>query len=272
MRTVRAAQAALAVGLAGGVLAACGPRGAAADDAEAEGLRFEKIRYASVEWLPERLAADGTTIEVGDPEVTTTLHVYEDPRCPVVEEYETTGAEGIEKPLLLRQTRARYTFATFKDERLGGDGSKRAVNALRAALEQQKFVEYHRVLFDNQATVEASGGFTTDRLLKLAAQVPGLRGEAFDSAVRTMKYRAFVTASDRAFDKAGENISDWGTPSLLVDGHRLEGGLYGVAFEADLLGMMVTDLHRRPWRWESYYVPLGEMLDAKREAEEAAQS
>ncbi|MBX9427326.1 DsbA family protein [Streptomyces lateritius] len=185
-------------------------------------------------------------------EVTTTLHVYEDPRCPVVEEYETTGVEGIEKPLLLRQTRARYTFATFKDERLGGDGSKRAVNALRAALEQQKFVEYHRVLFDNQATVEASGGFTTDRLLKLAAQVPGLRGEAFDSAVRTMKYRAFVTASDRAFDRAGENISDWGTPSLLVDGHWLEGSLYGVALDADLLGVMVTDLHRRPSRWESY--------------------
>ncbi|MFE9742177.1 DsbA family protein [Streptomyces sp. NPDC006477] len=74
--------------------------------------------------------------------------------------------------------------------------------------EQRKFVEYHRVLFDDQATVEASGGFTTDRLLKLAAKVPGLRGEAFGSAVRTMKYRAFVAASDRAFGEAGENSLD----------------------------------------------------------------
>ncbi|MER7600139.1 hypothetical protein [Streptomyces hydrogenans] len=31
-------------------------------------------------------------------------------------------------------------------------------------------------------------------LLKLAEEVPGLRDELFDGAVRAMKYRSFVTA------------------------------------------------------------------------------
>lgn len=80
--------------------------------------------------------------------------------------------------LLAGEIKAQYTFASFKDDRLGGDGSKRAVNALRAALGKRKFVEYHAGLFGNQAAVESSGGCTTERLLKLAGKVPGLRDEA----------------------------------------------------------------------------------------------
>ncbi|MGW3377810.1 hypothetical protein [Streptomyces hydrogenans] len=34
-------------------------------------------------------------------------------------------------------------------------------------------------------------------LLKLTKEVPGLRDELFDGAVRAMKYRSFVTASQR---------------------------------------------------------------------------
>lgn len=32
---------------------------------------------------PEKLDVDGTTIVVGDPEAPVTVHLYEDPRCPV---------------------------------------------------------------------------------------------------------------------------------------------------------------------------------------------
>ncbi|WP_323181675.1 hypothetical protein [Streptomyces sp. NBC_00572] len=125
------------------------------------------------------------------------------------------------------------------------------------------------MLFRNQVPVERSGGFTTERLLKLADQVPGLRGAGFDAAVRTMKYKAFVTASEKAYENTGDDPKGPGTPSLVVNGHLLEGGLYGVAFEEGLLTRLVVDLHDRPARWSTFWVPFGKRVEAQWEAEES---
>ncbi|MFD3943422.1 DsbA family protein [Streptomyces sp. NPDC058579] len=210
---------------------------------------------------------------VGNPGAISTVQVYEDPRCPVVEEYERTGAKALRKLLLMGEIKAGYTFASFRDDRLGGDGSKRAVNALRAALEKGKFVEYHAVLFENQAAVESSGGFTTERLLKLAEKVPGLRDEAFDLAVRTMKYRSFVTASQQAYEQTGDDPIGPGTPTIVVNGHTIDGGLYGANFDAPLFRLLVTDLRKDPDTWDAVYKPFKEKAEAKAEAEaEAAES
>ncbi|MFF2775446.1 DsbA family protein [Streptomyces sp. NPDC058052] len=274
MKKDRAAGAAAMVVLVG-VLAGCaggrsadgpaeagdpGPAATAAAPAAAA------ARWTSTASLPERLAADGTTIVVGDPGARSTVRVLEDPRCPVVEEFERTGAPGLRSGLLSRMVKAEYTFASFKDDRLGGDGSKRAVNALRAALEQGKFVEYHAVLFRHQAEVESSGGFTTERLLQLAAKVPRLRGDAFDTAVRTMRYRAFVTASERAYETTGDDPRGPGTPSVVVNGHPVEGGLYHLLFDEEAVKGLVFDLHYFPARWEKSYLPYKAEVEAEMEA------
>ncbi|MFF9911557.1 DsbA family protein [Streptomyces sp. NPDC013457] len=275
MKISRTVRAAITVGLIGAFVG-CTPLGHRAGEAGPDGeepgdahpaVRTGTARYASAERLPEERDQDGTTIVVGNPAARSAVRVYEDPRCPVVEEYERTGAEGLQKLLLTGEIRAEYTFASFKDERLGGDGSKRTVNALRAALEKQKFVEYHAVIFENQAAVESSGGFTTERLLKLADEVPGLRDETFDLAVRTMRYRSFVTASQQAYEKTGDDPIGPGTPTVVVNGNNIDGGLYGVNFDANLFTLLVGDLHRRPGAWDAVYKPLKEKAEA-----EAAQS
>ncbi|WP_328678002.1 DsbA family protein [Streptomyces sp. NBC_00322] len=170
--------------------------------------------HADVADMPESLAADGTSIVVGDAAAHRTVRLYEDPRCPACEEFETTGAgPELQKLTLSGTVQVRYTLASFLDGKLGGNGSKKAVNALRAALEEGKFVEYHQVLYANQPE-EAVDGFTDEVLLKLASRVEGLRGTDFDSAVRTMKYQAFVDASERVFQNS---IAD-GTPTMVIDG------------------------------------------------------
>ncbi|MFI1959890.1 DsbA family protein [Streptomyces althioticus] len=205
MRAVRWA----AVGAAAVVaLAACGQQDGLADP------------YRSVEELPEELGRDGTTVTVGDPHAPVTVHLYEDPRCPACEEFETIGAGPELREATLEGTaRTEYTLASFLDDRVGGSGSKKAVNALRAALEEDKFAEYHEVLYANQPE-EAVDGFTDAFLLELADQVEGLRGPAFDTAVRTMKYRDFVTASQKAYEKAGgpSDPQGPGTPTAVVNG------------------------------------------------------
>ncbi|WP_406088869.1 DsbA family protein [Streptomyces sp. NBC_01013] len=182
-------------------LAACGTRTGYATDAD----------------IPESLGADGTSIVVGDEGAGTTVRLFEDLRCPFCEEFETQGA-GAELSKLTQKgsVQVHYTLASFLDDRLGGNGSEKAANALRAALAEGKFVEYHQVLYAHQPD-EAVDGFTDEFLLKTASRVEGLRGPGFDAAVRTMQYQGFVAASEKAY----EDSSVVGTPALELSGVEL---------------------------------------------------
>ncbi|MEU1896233.1 DsbA family protein [Streptomyces pristinaespiralis] len=247
VKNARRLTAAVAAGVVGLVLAGCG------EAASASAPRAETAPpYASVEQLPEALGMDGTTITVGDPAAQTTVRVYEDPRCPVVEEFELTGGASVLRERTIgRQVKTEYTFASFRDERLGGDGSKRAVNALRAALDVGKFAEYHAVLFRHQAEAEASGGYTTDDLLKLAGEVKGLRGKQFDHAVTTMKYRSFVTASQAAYDAAnGDEPLGPGTPTVVINGKQVPEESYGIIFDKPSFEELLTKVQEQSVQWE----------------------
>jgi protein-disulfide isomerase len=177
--------------------------------------------------LPARLEADGTTITVGDPAAKNSVHVYEDPRCPICKHFE--AANGATLALLAESGKAKvqYTLASFLDGNLGGGGSKRAANALRAALKQGKFPAYHAVLYDNQPN-EQQDGFTDAHLLKLAGTVNGLRGAAFDKAVKANTYGAFVTKSEEAFVASGAQ----GTPTVVINGRMVTSGDVQKLFDA----------------------------------------
>ncbi|MCX4781512.1 DsbA family protein [Streptomyces sp. NBC_01264] len=231
------ALAVAAVSFGPGVLAGLSPDVAPAPAPQA---------YADTTELPEVLSSDGTKIVVGDPKAKTVVRFYEDPRCPVLADFESTGAKAIRAQTIQGRTRTEYVLASFKDGSLGGDGSKRAVNALRAALDAQKFTEFHAVLMENQAEAEASGGYSTQRLLSLADKVPGLRSEAFDTAVSTMKYSDFVTASLTAYRQTGEDPIGPGTPSVTINTTMLTGELYDDLFDENALTGVLIAVERTP--------------------------
>ncbi|MGV9255619.1 DsbA family protein [Streptomyces sp. NPDC003697] len=208
--------------------------------------------FASAEELPEKLGADGTTITVGDPDAPVTVHLHEDPRCPYCEEFETAGGgPRLREAMLDRRARAEYTLASFLDERVGGTGSKKAVNALRAALEEGKFVEYHEVLYANQPE-ESTDGYTDAYLLQLAGKVKGLRGPEFDAAVRSMKYRGFVTDSQKAYEKAGgaREPEGPGTPTALINGKRIPLQYNGLLLDSDAFAELLQEIYDQPGEWE----------------------
>ncbi|WP_030686951.1 DsbA family protein [Streptomyces sp. NRRL B-1347] len=247
MRNARGVAAATAVGMAVLTVAGCGSE-AKSTEGTSTGT-FRPQWYAGVEELPEKLAADGTTIVVGDPAAATTVRLYEDPRCPVVEEFEATGAPALRETTLRRETKAAYTLASFRDDRVGGDGSKRAVNALRAALDAGKFTEYHTVLFAHMTKTELTGGYTTASLLKLAGQVKGLRSKTFDTAVKTMKYQDFVAASARTYEAAGgDDPRGPGTPTVDINDTRItsDGEHYGLLFEQTTFRELLNSAHSQP--------------------------
>ncbi|MFD3452368.1 thioredoxin domain-containing protein [Streptomyces sp. NPDC058691] len=164
--------------------------------------------------LPARMEADGTTITVGDPAAPKTVHVYEDPRCPICQAFEKAAGPQLAALAADGRIRLQYTLASFLDDKLGGEGSKRAANALRASVEagDGAFATYHETLYAHQPA-ETEDGFTDAYLLKLASDVDGLRGTAFDQAVGKRSYGDFVTASEDAFIKSGAT----GTPYVKID-------------------------------------------------------
>lgn len=221
------------------------------------GCGERRVPYEGLDEVSEKLAADGTTIVVGDPSAAVAVHLYEDPRCPVCEEFETTGAAPeLQEAVVQRKAYAQYTLASFLDDRVGGSGSKKAVNALRAALEEGRFTEYHQVLYDNQPE-EAVDGFTDAYLLELAGQVDGLRGPAFDSAVKSMKYRAFVTASEKAYERAGgtEEPEGPGTPTAVINDVRIPVDYNGLLFEDEAFADLLKRIQEEPDEWQEYVFP-----------------
>jgi protein-disulfide isomerase len=218
--------------LAGALVAGCG-RAAQADAGVHEDVVATSFKTS--EELPERLAQDGTTIVVGSARAGTVVRVYEDLRCPVCEDFEETGGgEALRGMNLAGEVRTEYTLASFLDDRMGGKGSKRAANALRAALERGKFLEYHDILFAHQPE-EAVDGYTDAFLLRMASKVEGLRGKDFDAAVKGMKYRDFVAASQQAYQ--ADKVP--GTPGVAVDGRLLDPYLWNGLFDADVLPMTI---------------------------------
>ncbi|MEU3722852.1 thioredoxin domain-containing protein [Streptomyces sp. NPDC031705] len=216
------------VALLGLTVTACGDQTNAAQ-------RERRHPYAAVDELPEALAPDGTTIVVGDPR-RMPVHLYEDMRCTVCKEVEVTGAGASLLDMTLgREVRTEYTLSSALDGPLGGTGSKKAANALRAALEQGKFAEYRAVLLRNQPQ-ENGDGYTDALLLETASRVEGLRGPAFDSAVKEMKYADFVDASQQAYEAAGSPV----LPAADINGKRLPDTQSDVLLTKDFLPVWIS--------------------------------
>ncbi|MGV4989063.1 DsbA family protein [Streptomyces sp. NRAIS4] len=246
--------AAVAVAVVGASAAGCGSRDPSAEAKNGRSSATAKAApaYSGLSQAPEWLGNDGTTITVGDPAAPVTVHLYEDPRCPVCKEFETTGgAPRLRGAVIRREARTQYTLASFLDGRLGGSGSRKAVNALRAALAKGKFAEYHDVLYAHQPA-ESVDGFTDRRLLELAARVPGLRGPDFDSAVKTMKYRSFVTRSEQAYEDAGgaKDPKGPGTPTAEINDVRVPAEYNGVLFDGDVFAGLLSKIRANPQQWQ----------------------
>ena len=213
-RAVVAGVAATALGLSA---AACSSDSGSGASSQAELTAKTSPDVATLAKLPAKV--DGAEIAVGDPNAPHTVTVYEDPRCPFCMHYEGGGAAAVAKLAAEKKVKIRYTIASFLDANFGGDSSKRAVNAMRASVEQGKFPEFHAAVFASQPEKETDDAFTADNLLKIADKVPGLRGAAFDKAVRENTYKDFVKAAEGAFESSGVNSS----PVILIDGKKPAG-------------------------------------------------
>ncbi|WP_457030623.1 thioredoxin domain-containing protein [Kitasatospora sp. P5_F3] len=163
--------------------------------------------------------ADGTLVTYGKADAPHTLKVYEDFRCPVCEQLESSAGKTMQQLADDGTYKIEYQLATFLDKNLGGKGSKTALNAAGAALNEgvDKFKAFHDVLYANQPDERKDGFGDVNTILDLAGQVPGLKTDAFVKAVKEGTYLPWAAKVSTAFDNSGVS----GTPTVQLDGKQL---------------------------------------------------
>lgn len=183
-------------------------------------LVADVAQRAALAGLPAVLAPDGAGIDVGYPDARTVLTLFEDFRCTTTAAFEAAQGRTLADLAARHVVLIRYVMESSLDQRLPGPGALRATNAARSALSRGRFPLYHALLFANQPD-ESVDGFTDDRLLQIADQVPGLRDDSFDAEVHSLWNRGWVNRAQAAYTKAHVHH---GTPSMLVNGHEVDLG------------------------------------------------
>jgi protein-disulfide isomerase len=154
----------------------------------------------------------------GDPKAPVTMVEVSDYGCSHCRDYNLDTEPTLENQYI-KTGKVFYVGHVF-----GFQAQTQAVAAAAlCANDQNKFWEYHAVLFRNQANFDSSS------LLAYAQQV-GLDAQTFASCVNSGKYRSVVEASSKAAADAGVE----GTPSFFINGKLVSGSLPLAEFQARL--------------------------------------
>ena len=139
--------------------------------------------------------------------------VFADYTCPACARH-ALEFEPIFRDSLLSSGKVQEVFYDFP---LGGVGEHKhsflAARAGRCANEQNKFWEYHHVLFQKQREWAYGPNAPTKQLLDYGEEV-GLDGKAFEACVKSEKYADVVTASHQL----GTQLDVGSTPTIIVNG------------------------------------------------------
>ncbi|MBP0448876.1 thioredoxin domain-containing protein [Kitasatospora sp. RG8] len=211
-RIVIAVSVVAVLALAGGTTLAI----TAADDDKSSSASSEAAEPTALVVPANAGGPNGTVITYGKADAAHTLQVFEDFRCPVCKNFEAANGDAVKKLADDGTVKVEYHLAAFLDKNLGGRGSRTALAAVGAALNEgvDKFKQYHDVLYANQPDEREDGFGNVNHLLDLADKVPGLKTDAFVKAVNERTYAPWAAKVADAFNDSGVT----GTPTVKMDG------------------------------------------------------
>ena len=162
--------------------------------------------------------ADGRAI--GDPSAPVVIEVFEDFQCSACKVFtESTEVELLASDYIANG-QVYYIFRNFpfEDNSSSIKSSDQAANAVMCANEQERFWDYHSMLYANQDPSSATA--YSDRRLIAFAEALGLDMSQFRSCFNDNAYAAEIQADIDRADEYGVN----GTPSVFVNGTRITPG------------------------------------------------
>ncbi|MEV5594682.1 thioredoxin domain-containing protein [Streptomyces sp. NPDC052496] len=185
-------------------------RGAAEDEAEGRPLVVPA----------NTVGEQRTSVLYGKADARHTLSVVVDPRCGPCARTEAALGRTMRELAEKGAYRIEYRLATVEDDARGGEGSRKAVNALGAAADEgpEKFVRYLGAVLAGRSGREEWDGdalASADTLLGIAGRVDGLRTPAFDKAVRELTYLPWGKKVAAAHNQDGAEDA---LPAVTLDG------------------------------------------------------
>jgi protein-disulfide isomerase len=170
---------------------------------------------------------DGSRHFQGDPNAPITLVEFGDFNCGYCGRWAQEVLPRIDENYI-QTGQVRMAYVHFP---VLGPDSMTAAEATECAAEQNRFWEYHNLLYDNQGI-----GFTPANLTDLAGQL-GLETDAFEECLANFTDRASLEDDIRLAQIMGVR----GTPAFLVNGIPLAGAYPYENFEEIIEGLLAGD-------------------------------
>lgn len=155
--------------------------------------------------------ADGYGI-VFNANATPVIDIWEDFQCPVCKQFESIVGNYLSELSTSGKAKVVYHMLSFI-----GPESIRAANAAACSSEENKFSEYHAMLYQTQSATENSGLWSNDKLIALGSSV-GITSNNFKKCVANLDFGGWV--NNVAADGAKRNINS--TPTVFVNGKELD--------------------------------------------------
>jgi len=165
----------------------------------------------------ERPMADGTAM--GDPNAPITIDIFEDFQCPACISFSLT-VEPLLEESYIADGDVYYVFHhyPFLDNNSIGEESDQAASASMCANDQDRFWDYHDMLFANW-NEENQGAFNNRRLVAFAEALD-LEMATFEACFEAKTHYAEIMQD---FD-LGDQMGITGTPSVFVNGEQVTPG------------------------------------------------
>jgi protein-disulfide isomerase len=157
-------------------------------------------------------------LRIGDADAPKEVVVYEDFLCPFCGQLEKTVRDELDAAVEAGEVSVEYRPLPFLEG--VDDYSPESANAFAVVLDAagpEVAKTYHDLLFDNQPSEK--GPFpSSDDLVDLAVEAGATEGDV-RPGIEDMAFEGWVDAAGEAASKAGVT----GTPSVFVDGEKVEG-------------------------------------------------
>lgn len=159
-------------------------------------------------------AGDGIVFNAGLP---TKVDIFEDFQCPICKLFEEPIGGYLTSLITEKKAQVTYHPLSFLGNGSKDDESIAASNAAYCAVDEGKFLDFHKALYDVQSQVENSGFLNSENLITIGKKI-GITSQSFSDCVTNRSKLVNVVAATASMERYGVK----GTPTALINGKLWE--------------------------------------------------
>jgi protein-disulfide isomerase len=145
------------------------------------------------------------------------IDIFEDFQCPICKLFEAPIGGYLTSLITEKKAQVTYHPLSFLGNGTKDDESIAASNAAYCAVDEDKFLDFHKALMDVQSQVENSGFLNSENLITIGKKI-GITSASFADCVNNKSKLVNVVAATESMNRYGVK----GTPTTLINGKLWE--------------------------------------------------